>query len=42
LNKQLFLAGEVKMIKLITTTIIFLGLMLGSANADQKKLALFI
>jgi simple sugar transport system substrate-binding protein len=38
LNKQLFLAGEVKMIKLITTTIIFLGLMLGSANADQKKI----
>ena len=26
------------MIKLITTTIIFLGLMLGSANADQKKI----
>jgi simple sugar transport system substrate-binding protein len=38
LNKKLFLAGEVKMIKLITTTIIFLGLMLGSANADQKKI----
>ena len=26
------------MIKLITTTIIFLGLMLGTANADQKKI----
>ncbi len=37
LNKQLFLAGEVKMIRLITLIITILGVSIGSANADPKK-----
>ena len=38
LNKQLFLAGEVKMIRLIILITTFLGLTIGSANADPKKI----
>jgi len=38
LNKQLFLAGEVKMIRLTTLIITILGLSIGSANADPKKI----
>ena len=38
LNKQLFLAGEVKMIRLIILITTFLGLSIGSANADPKKI----
>ena len=38
LNKQLFLAGEVKMIRLIILITTFLGLAVGSANADPKKI----
>ena len=37
LNKQLFLAGEVKMIRLITLIITILGVSIGSSNADPKK-----
>ncbi len=37
LNKQLFLAGEVKMIRLLILTISILGISVGSANADPKK-----
>ena len=37
LNKQLFLAGEVKMIRLITIIISIIGVSVGSANADPKK-----
>jgi simple sugar transport system substrate-binding protein len=38
LNEQLFLAGEVKMIRLIILITTFLGLSIGSANADPKKI----
>ena len=38
LNEQLFLAGEVKMIRLIILITTFLGLTIGSANADPKKI----
>ena len=38
LNKQLFLAGEVKMIRLIILITTFLGVAIGSANADPKKI----
>ena len=38
LNKQLFLAGEVKMIRLIILITTFFGLSIGSANADPKKI----
>ena len=42
LNKQLFLAGEVKMIRLIILITTFLGLAVGSANADPKKIIVVV